>query len=105
MIKNIPKGIDKINVIKWLLQHANLNYIFIPKDEFSNQILGFEFINVCNYMDILQLLKRLTILENNNYKNNSENFINNNKKKIVVIYSQKQGLKLLKKSFGVSHIF
>ena len=61
MIKNIPKGIDEINVIKWLLQLANLNYIFVP--------------------------------------------VNNNRKKIEVIYSHKQGLKSLTKSFGVSHIF
>ena len=44
MIKNIPKGLDEINVIKWLQQLANLNYIFVPKDEFSNKILGFAFI-------------------------------------------------------------
>ena len=105
MIKNIPKGIDEINIIKWLLQLVNSNYIFIPKDEFSNKILGFSFINVCNHMDILQFLKRLTIFENNNNKINNENFINNSRKKIEVIYSHKQGLKWLTKSFGISHIF
>ena len=103
MIKNIPKGIDEINVINWLQQLANLNYIFVPKDEFSNKILGFAFINVCNYMDILELLKRLTIAENYNNINN-DNSINNNRKKIEVIYSHKQGLKSLTKSFGNSHI-
>ena len=103
MIKNIPKGIDEINVIKWLQQLANLNYIFVPKDEFTNKILGFAFINVCNYMDILELIKRLAIEESyNNIINN--NFINN-RKKIEVIYSHKQGLKSLTKSFGNSHIF
>ena len=103
MIKNIPKGIDEINVIKWLQQLANMNYIFVPKDEFSNKILGFAFINVCNYMDILELLKRLAIAES--YNNiNKDNFINN-RKKIEVIYSHKQGLKSLTKSFGNSHIF
>ena len=103
MIKNIPKGLDEINVIKWLQQLANLNYIFVPKDEFSNKILGFAFINVCNYLDILELLKRLAITENYN-KINNNNF-NNNRKKIEVIYSHKQGLKSLTKSFGNSHIF
>ena len=98
MIKNIPKGIDEIIVIKWLLQLANLNYIFVPKDEYSNRILGFAFINVCNYTDILELLKKISFLQNNN------NY-NNNYKKIEVIYSHKQGLKSLTKSFGVSHIF
>lgn len=95
MIKNIPKGIDEINVVKWLIQLVKLNYVFVPKDEFSNKILGFAFINVCDYTDILELLKKLSILENHN----------NNKKKIEVIYSHKQGLKSLMKSFGVSHIF
>jgi RNA recognition motif-containing protein len=95
MIKNIPKGIDEINVVKWLIQLVKLNYVFVPKDEFSNKILGFAFINVCDYTDILKLLQKLSILET----------FNNNNKKIEVIYSHKQGLKSLTKSFGVSHIF
>ncbi len=95
MIKNIPKEADEINVIKWLLQLTHLNYAFVPKDEYSNKILGFAFINVCNYTDILQLIKKLSIFE----------IINNNNKKIEVIYSHKQGLKSLTKSFGISHIF
>ena len=101
MIKNIPKGIEEIDVVKWLLQLANLNYVFVPKDEFSNKILGFAFINVCEYTDILQLLQKLAFIEN--YNNNKIN--NTNNKKIEVIYSHKQGLKSLSKSFGVSHIF
>ena len=101
MIKNIPKGIEEIDVVKWLLQLANLNYVFVPKDEFSNKILGFAFINVCEYTDILQLLQKLAFIEN--YNNNNIN--NTNNKKIEVIYSHKQGLKSLSKSFGVSHIF
>ena len=95
MIKNIPKGIDEIDVVKWLLQLAKLNYVFVPKDELSNKILGFAFINVCDYTDILELLRKLAIIDN----------YNNNNKKIEVIYSHKQGLKSLSKSFGVSHIF
>jgi hypothetical protein len=95
MIKNIPKGIDEINVVKWLLQLTKLNYIFVPKDEYSNKILGFAFINVCDYTDIIDLLRKISLFEN----------YNNNNKKIEVIYSHKQGLKSLTKSFGISHIF
>ena len=102
MIKNIPKGIEELDVIKWLLQLAKLNYVFVPKDEFSNKILGFAFINVCESTDILELLKKLAIIEN---YNNSYICNNNNNKKIEVIYSHKQGLKSLSKSFGMSHIF
>ena len=101
MIKNIPKGIEELDVIKWLLQLAKLNYVFVPKDEFSNKILGFAFINVCESTDILELLKKLAIIEN--YNNNY--ICNKNNKKIEVIYSHKQGLKSLSKSFGMSHIF
>lgn len=101
MIKNIPKGIEEIDVVKWLLQLANLNYVFVPKDEFSNKILGFAFINVCEYTDILQLLQKLAFIENCN----NSNINTTNNKKIEVIYSHKQGLKSLSKSFGVSHIF
>ena len=97
MIKNIPKNIEKNDVVKWLLQLTKLNYVFVPKDELSNKILGFAFINVCNYIDILELLKNLSIFESYNHYNNN--------KKIEVIYSHKQGLKSLTKSFGVSHIF
>ena len=101
MIKNIPKGIEELDVIKWLLQLAKLNYVFVPKDEFSNKILGFAFINVCESTDILELLKKLSISENYN----NSYICNNNNKKIEVIYSHKQGLKSLSKSFGMSHIF
>jgi hypothetical protein len=99
MIKNIPKGIDEINVIKWLLKLTKLNYIFVPKDEYSNKILGFAFINVCEYTDIIDLLKNISFLETYNNSNN------NNSKKIEIIYSHKQGLNSLMKSFGVSHMF
>ena len=103
MIKNIPKGIEELDVVKWLLQLVKLNYVFVPKDEFSNKILGFAFINVCESTDILELLKKLAIIENYNNSYISNN--NNNNKKIEVIYSHKQGLKSLSKSFGMSHIF
>ena len=103
MIKNIPKGKEELDVVKWLLQLVKLNYVFVPKDEFSNKILGFAFINVCESTDILELLKKLAIIENYNNSYISNN--NNNNKKIEVIYSHKQGLKSLSKSFGMSHIF
>lgn len=94
MIKNIPKEIDEVNVIKWLLQLTKLNYIYVPKNKTSNKILGFAFINVCDYINIIELKRKLASLHTNKKL-----------KKIEVIYSYKQGLKSLSKSFGVSHIF
>ena len=96
MIKNIPKEIDEKNVIKWLLQLTKLNYIYVPKNKSSNKILGFAFINVCDCINIIELQRKLSLLQNNN---------NNKVKKIEVMYSYKQGLKSLSKSFGISHIF
>lgn len=94
MIKNIPKEIDEINVINWLLHLTKLNYIYVPKDKISNKILGFAFINVCDYNNIIELQRKLYSLHQNK-----------NLRKIEVIYSYKQGLESLSKCFGVSHIF
>ena len=98
MIKNIPKEFEDTEVIKWLHQLVRLNYIFVPKDECSNKILGFAFINVCEYTDILVLFEKLSLLEKSNNNTN-----NNNKKKIEVIYCHKQGIKSLTKLFGASN--
>ena len=94
MIKNIPTSNDELKVIQWLYSLTKLNYIFVPKDEKSNKILGFAFINVCNSFCIIDLLKKIQIYQNINYNN----------KKIEVCYSHKQGLKSLSKSFGFTYI-
>ena len=90
MIKNIPTSNNELNVIHWLYSLTKLNYVFVPKDEKSNKILGFAFINVCNSFNILDLLKKIQIYQNTNFNN----------KKIEVCYSHKQGLKSLSKCFG-----
>ena len=94
MIKNIPTSIDVLKVVQWLYSLTKLNYVFVPKDEKSNKILGFAFINVCNSFYILELLQKIQIYQNTNLKN----------KKIEVCYSHKQGLKSLSKSFGFAYI-
>ena len=90
MIKNIPTSNNELNVIHWLHSLTKLNYVFVPKDEKSNKILGFAFINVCDSFNILDLLKKIQIYQNTNFNN----------KKIEVCYSHKQGLKSLSKCFG-----
>ena len=92
MVKNIPSSIPEFLVIKWLSSLANLNYIYVPKDEQLNKILGFAFINVCKYTDILNLIQNIKKFQVANFGD----------KKIEVCYSHKQGYKLLTKSFGVS---
>ena len=94
MIKNIPTSAQEINVIQWLSSLASLNYVYVPKDEKSNKILGFAFINVCKYTDILNLVQNIEKYQKVSFNN----------KKIEVCYSHKQGFKLLTKSFGISSI-
>ena len=94
MIKNIPTLIDEFNVTRWLFSLAKLNYVYVPKDEQTNKILGFAFINVCKYSDILNLLNKVKVYQQNSFSN----------KKIEVCYSHKQGLQLLTKSFGLSYM-
>ena len=95
MIKNIPTVNNELSVIRWLKSLTNLNYVFVPKNNETNRILGYAFINVCKYSDILKLIENIK-----NYQNTS---VNN--KKIEVCYSHKQGFKLLTKSFGLSSVF
>ena len=94
MIKNIPISAKETDVLQWLSSLAKLNYIYVPKDQQSNQILGFAFINVCKYTDILDLIRNVKKYQKVNF----------NIKKIAICYSHKQGFKLLTKSFGNSSI-
>ena len=93
MIKNIPTSNNELNVIHWLYSLTKLNYVFVPKDEESNKILGFAFINVCNSFYILDLLQKIQIYQNTKFN-----------KKIEVCYSHKQGLKSLYNSFGLAYM-
>ena len=94
MIKNIPTTNDELKVVQWLYSLTKLNYVFVPKDEKSNKILGFAFINVCDSFNILDLLQKIKIYQNSNFSS----------KKIEVCYSYKQGLKSLLNSFGFAYI-
>ena len=93
MIKNIPTSNDELKVVQWLNSLTKLNYVFVPKDEESNKILGFAFINVCNSFYILDLLQKIQIYQNTKFN-----------KKIEVCYSHKQGLKSLYNSFGLAYM-
>ena len=89
MIKNIPICISKEKIIKWIEMICDVNYIYIPLDQIGTKILGFAFVNVKNYKDIMKLCNVI-----NNY------VVNINNKKIEICYSKMQGAAGLIKAFG-----
>ena len=89
MIKNIPICISKEKIIKWIEMICEVNYIYIPLDQNGTKILGFSFVNVKNYKDIMKLCNVI-----NNY------VVNINNKKIEICYSKMQGASRLIKAFG-----
>jgi RNA recognition motif-containing protein len=74
VIKNLPKNLTKDNLKKILEGIGNINYLYLPYDKVINRNLGFAFINVVNYKNIINLYKRLKEykFENNEFKNNIE---------------------------------
>lgn len=100
MIKNIPEYLSKEKVISWILSLVNTNYIHVPWDEDNKQILGYAFINLLNYRDIIYLLEKFS---NVNY---FPKFYLGNKlicpKQPSICYTKKQGVKKLNDTFGPS---
>ena len=87
MIKNIPSHLNHGNFLNVLEMSHLVNYFYLPYNKPFNKILGFAFVNVENYKDILKLYDAL----------NSKNV---NNKKVEICYSKKQGVNSLVKSFG-----
>ena len=67
----------------------NIDYIYIPSEQIGTKILGFAFVNVKNYKNIMKLCNVI-----NNY------VVNINSKKIEICYSKMQGATGLIKAFG-----
>ena len=86
MIKNLPTNMTKENISSLLNEICKIDYLYIPTNN-KDRILGFAFVNVENYKDILKLYDAL----------NSKNV---NNKKVEICYSKKQGVNSLVKSFG-----
>lgn len=99
MIKNLPLVFTKKNTEKFLLDLVKLNYIFIPTLGDTDKILGFSFINLCNFTDIIKLVDKIDIFNKLHFQNNY--YIN---KKIEICYYKFQGLESLIKTFG-DHCF
>ncbi len=59
IIKNIPNYITKENFCNILEGVGNINYLYLPYNKNTNQNLGFAFVNVVNYKNIINLCNRL----------------------------------------------
>ncbi len=60
IVKNIPNTITKEYIKKVLEGIGNINYLYLPFDKIMNRNLGFSYINIVNYKNLLNLYKRLT---------------------------------------------
>lgn len=92
MIKNLPNIFTKQTIIDWISSICKVNYIYIPMRNNSDKILGFAFINVNHYHDILNIYNEL---QHKTYLINKFNL-----KKIEICYSNIQGMNSLIKAYG-----
>ena len=96
MIKNLPRYLKYENISSIFLLENYINYLYIPIDSNSGNILGFAFVNMKKYYNILDFL---------NFFEGKWKILNSNgsNKKYEICYSSVQGVKILKKTFG-NHI-
>ena len=59
LIKNIPNFISKDIFLKVLEGTGNINYLYLPFNKFTCKNLGYAFVNVVNYKNIINLCNRL----------------------------------------------
>ena len=90
MIKNLSTTLSKEEVVNAIKRICKINFIHVPINE-SRKILGFAFVNVVHFKDVVRLYTTL-----------NEKVVNN--KKIEVCYSKVQGVKNLSSSFGAESI-
>jgi protein phosphatase 1 regulatory subunit 42 len=89
LIKNIPNSITKELFYGILDGVGNINYLYLPFNKQTNKNLGFAFVNMINYKNIINLYKRLT-----NYK------FKEIEKPIEICYYKIQGRINLSKMFS-----
>ena len=91
IIKNLPKHLTKNNIKDILEGIGNINYLYVPYDKVINRNLGFAFVNVVNYKNIINLYNRII-------RYNFENMLFDDN--IEVYYSKVQGKNALSDMFS-----
>ena len=91
MIKNLPLDVTKQYINEILSGVGNSNYLYLPHDKFSNKCLGFAFVNVVNYKNIIRLYNKLNGIKLDNF---------DMKRPLEICYSKVQGKAGLSQMFG-----
>ena len=91
IIKNIPNTLTKDDLKSILEGIGNINYLYLPFDKVINRNLGFAYVNVVNYKNIINLYNRII---DYNFENLNFN------KAVEVYYSKVQGKNSLSKMFS-----
>ena len=91
IIKKIPNNLTKENMKQILEGIGNINYLYLPFDKVINRNLGFAYVNVVNYKNIINLYHRLKEYKFDNMELNQQ---------MEVYYSKVQGKNSLSNLFA-----
>ena len=91
IIKKIPNNLTKENMKQILEGIGNINYLYLPFDKVINRNLGFAYVNVVNYKNIINLYHRLKEYKFDNMELNQQ---------MEVYYSKVQGKNNLSNLFA-----
>ena len=59
IIENLPFYMTKSKLVQLLSDVGNINFMYIPYDRKQKQCLGFAFINMINYKNVIQVFQKL----------------------------------------------
>ena len=90
ILKNIPFQMTKKELNNLLEGIGNINYLYLPFDKNSKKNLGFGYVNLVNFKNIINLCDRIK-----EYNLSNKNL----KKNIEIYYSKPQGKLALSKMF------
>ena len=90
ILENIPFQITKKDLYKLLEGIGNINYLYLPYDKNSKKNLGFGYVNLVNFKNIINLYNKIK-----EYNISNKNL----RKNIKIFYSKPQGKLALTKMF------
>jgi len=96
ILKNIPFQMTKKKLYELLEGIGNINYLYLSYDKNSKKNLGFGFVNLVNYKNIINLCNKIK-----EYNLSNKNLIKN----IKIFYSKPQGKLELTKIFEKREFF
>ena len=91
MIKNLPLDVTKMYINEMLRGVGNINYLYLPHEKYTNKCLGFAFVNVVNYKNIIRLYNKVNGVKLEKFEM---------KRPLEICYSIVQGKAGLAEMFG-----